>query len=199
MKENEKNIEQCQSKEQVCEPDISLCNLELEIDHSPRHEDSGHVQPCDKEDKSNMEEAHGKRKHKHQMSSDHNTEGRDPLSSTYDTDETLSKPLDTIDPSDHFLKVTADFRESTKFTTLMGLKHMGEIARYIPNRKKQPFYVLYEYDQYDQYVPQYSMAMESLNRFEDQKREDYWKSDIQELCKHWEIYSKNVQLNTYAY
>ena len=41
---------------------------------------------------------------------------------------------------------------------------------------------------YNQYNPEYGRALEIMNRFDDQRAEDYWKNDVQELCKHWILY-----------
>ncbi len=194
--ENERNDDQVINQRQVYEPqsftpdsstpiNSSAIHAHVDMEQSPAHEDEGRVQSSDQQVKTKTK-AHGIQKYEVNISGDQGMDtllSPDHLPGTHDAD--------TIDPSVHFCKVIADFRSITHFTTLRGLTKTGEIACYVPN-KKHKFYVLYEYDMYNQYNTEYGRAIEIMNRFDDQRQEDYWKNDIQELCKHWEMYTKEM-------
>ncbi len=205
--ENETNEEQDISQRQVCEPkpfspgtitSINSPAIPVEMEQSPDHEDQGHVQSSNHVTKTKTKtkaKAHVGQKHEVDSCDD---QGMDTLLSPDQSTGSHSTHTctDTIDPSTHFCKIIADYRSVTHFTTLRGLTKSGEIACYVPNKKKHPFFVLYEYDMYEQYNPEYGRALEIMNRFDDQREEDYWKNDIQELCNHWMMYMK--EMNVYG-
>ncbi len=153
-----------------------MCIQSISPDKTP---DPGHMQPAihDNENKTKTCEP-GK------QNSDHDQEVNDDQKSVDNVEESRS--------AEQFSKITADFRAITEFTTLRGLTHSGEIVCYEPRNRRRQFYVLYEYDLFDNYNPFYGNALETVSRFDDISTVEYWKKDIEELCRKYDEYCKEM-------
>ena len=184
--ESEENQLQNCDQVQVCEHGETPLQGMLPINSqdipavSPDEEpDPGHVQPAIHENE-NKTKAHGPGK----QNSDHDQEISDDQKSVDNVQESRS--------AEQFSKITADFRAITEFTTLRGLTHSGEIVCYEPRNRRRQFYVLYEYDLFDNYNPFYGNALETVSRFDDISTVEYWKKDIEELCRKYDEYCKEM-------
>lgn len=100
-----------------------------------------------------------------------------------------------VNPFIHFSKVTADFRSELEFMTMRGLTYTGEIVCFERNNLKEPFYVLYEFDENDLYNDDYGDAMHWMSKFYDQRIMNSWVQETRALCICWEHYMKTYDID----
>lgn len=212
--ETEESQSFCNNERQVCETPLQepLHINSQYIDSPDKTQDPGHVRPSNQQSE-NKTKAHGQetvtpnniqdQQHSSgngddQMLSDHandlmlNEHVNDQILSDHATDQMLSDHGNECSLPGHFSKITADFRAMTEFTTLRAITQTGEIVCYEPRNRRNQFYVLYEYDMFDNYNPSYGRALEAVERFDDITSVEYWKNDIEQLRRKYDEFCKEM-------